>query len=76
MSPDWTVAQVRTAIRAKTTRKVFLYVVISKDRMRPTQVSKAAALRLFKIIDSQEEVETASWIDNESHTILAIGGRT
>ena len=60
-------------IMAKTTQRVFLYVVLSERRPAPMTASKAAAMRLLKPLGSQDEVTTACWLDEE-HTLLAIGG--
>ena len=67
-----TAQQVVKAIKAKTTKRVIVFVRLSDDKGAGLLISKAAALRVFIFVDPDQEVTTATWLD-DNHTSLAIG---
>lgn len=68
-----TVTELRQAIQAKTTRKVFVHVAIGPNYAPGIDISKAAAMRMLKGITGSMRSPFAQWLD-EQQTLLDIGG--
>lgn len=68
-----TVTELRKAIQAKSTRKVFVHVSINPNYAPGIDISKAAAIRMLKGIVGSMKSPYAQWLD-ENETLLDIGG--
>ena len=68
-----TVTELRKAIQAKSTRKVFVHVPIGPNYAPGIDISKAAATRMLKGIIGSMRSPFAMWLD-DAETLLDIGG--
>ena len=68
-----TVTELRKAIQAKTTRKVFVHVSIGPNYAPGIDISKASAMRMLKGIVGNMRSPFAQWLDDDE-TLLDIGG--
>ena len=68
-----TVGDIKRALRATTTNRVFVYVSICANYRADMRISKAAALRMLENTANDMPAPFARFLD-EDQTILTIGG--